>query len=191
MSRPAHHIPQSSDEGDSIPLHVHGISRYYFDRGCLELLCIGTVAKAKAKVRANHRAERTLIDGRWVHPALAAFDSDAAARHGTPYARRDFGCECPDCRPGMHRPLATLGGLLGPTAWHLNDRLIGGVALSLLALMLCRANYEHIAAHPAVRRAALILLDVATGALLFTFVSLIVATLVAYLTPYHGKHRTP
>uniref|UniRef100_UPI003F498CFE hypothetical protein n=1 Tax=Pseudonocardia sp. CA-138482 TaxID=3240023 RepID=UPI003F498CFE len=78
---------------------MHGVSRYYYDLGCGHKLCRQKAATAKRATRANHKAARRQVNGRWVHAQLAPADSTAAARHGTVYARATFGCECEECRP--------------------------------------------------------------------------------------------
>ncbi|HEY2089568.1 MAG TPA: hypothetical protein VGH54_26540 [Mycobacterium sp.] len=183
---PSNTTPSSRKHEDARP-HNHG-SKYQYDLGCGNVLCRAAAAAAKARVRTKHRAERELVDGRWIHPKLAPSDSDKPARHGTMYAVRDFSCECVDCQPNLRR-LASMGGLLAPAAWHLNDRLFGAVVFAVLTFMLWRGHYGQIASHPAVRRTALLLVDACTGVLIVTFASLIVAALVAHLRPYQGRHR--
>ncbi len=39
----------------SIPLHVHGSSKYYYDLGCQHPLCLKVASAAKAAYRARRR----------------------------------------------------------------------------------------------------------------------------------------
>jgi hypothetical protein len=89
---------------ESIPLHTHGISRYYYDLGCNHHLCKAKAAACQAGVRTRRRARRVRINGLLVSPDLAPVGSDVPARHGTVYGRRGFGCKCLDCRSAVNLP---------------------------------------------------------------------------------------
>lgn len=121
---------------DSIPIHPHGLSKYYYDKGCTHPLCLRAAARAKAANRARRRAERVLVDGRWIHPDLAAFDSDSPRRHGTQYARTTFQCQCEHCKPS--RPdLVAFPGTSLLWAGHVDDRVAGSIiGLALVVVMM-------------------------------------------------------
>lgn len=164
-----------------IPLHAHGCSKYYRILGCIHPLCVETVAKAQARVRANRRIERHLVDGRMVHPGLAAADSDSPRRHGTQYARSTFGCECLRCKPDL---VAFPGTSL---LWHGQvDPRVVSVAFALAVLVAAWhvapvdfSVFPHLFRLPRVSmlRVAVVALTAYTAAPLVTFV--VVALVVA------------
>jgi hypothetical protein len=122
----------------SIPLHVHGSSKHYYNLGCTDLRCIAKASAAKAANRARRRAERVRVDGRMVHPDLAPVDSDSPRRHGTKYARTTFQCECEHCRP-------VLAALPGTLMWH--SHLDGRVAVVAAAVMAVAMLWHTIPVH--------------------------------------------
>jgi hypothetical protein len=126
-----------------------------------------------------------------IHPRLAPVDTDVPARHGTVYARYGYGCECADCLPcGRSRPVASFGGLLTSATWHINNHLLGLLVVAAIMWLLFRAYYEQWAAHPAARRAILLLLDASAAVVIFTAISLAVASLVAQLRPRIERSTT-
>jgi hypothetical protein len=124
--------------GEYIPVHTHGSSKYYRDLGCLHPLCVAKASMAKAANRARRRAERVKIDGRMVHPDLAAADSDSPRRHGTRYARTTFGCECLQCK---YVPAAFPGTLMWQS--HLDSRVAAVVFAAATVVVLWRTIPAH------------------------------------------------
>lgn len=80
----------------TVSLHHHG-SAWYAERGCEHPDCKAAAASKKKRLRDNRRTQRIHLNGSWIHPRLAPAGSTVAARHGTAYARREYGCECAPC----------------------------------------------------------------------------------------------
>lgn len=82
---------------DKILEHLTG-SKHYYDLGCHCSECRTAASDAKTLLRRKRRTQRIFVAGVLIHPALHPVDSTEPARHGTPYGRREFGCNCRPCK---------------------------------------------------------------------------------------------